>query len=234
MKHILFFIAIILSGCTKAQIVGVWGKLSATSPKTFVSNPLTNAVIVGDGNSYVQGNGYTSFVTVISTTSPFNSNSITFYNFGVGAQTTPNMIADQATQVLPVYVSGVQNILLVCEGGNDIYFNGSVANAVANMRTYCNTARAAGFKVILTTTIRRDQTTTFGDNPTQYNAKLAQFNDSLIADNSFYDALIRPDTDPLFLTYTSGGYDADKVHPNQTGQNRFAALFINAIYEILN
>lgn len=193
---------------------------------------LDNAIIVADGNSYVQGNGYTPFATIISNTDPFDTNGSVFYNFGVGGQTTPNMISDQSTQVLPLYTPGVANILLVCEGGNDIYFNGNVSSAVSNMQTYCNAARAAGFKVILTTTIPRDQSTPFGDNSAAYNAKLVAFNDAIIADQSFYDALIRPDLELMFASYFGSGYDADKVHPNTTGQQKFAELYIAAINQL--
>lgn len=190
---------------------------------------LTNAIIIADGNSYVQGNGYTPFTTTIAATAPFNSNGATVLNFGVGSQTTPNMISDQAAQILSEYVPGVANILLVVEGGNDIYFNGSVANALANLETYCLAARAAGFKVIVSTTIPRDQSTAFGDNSATYNAKLVALNNGLLADNSWYDGIIRPDLEPIFADFSAGGYDADKVHPNTPGQARHAELFIDAI-----
>ncbi len=191
-----------------------------------------NSIIIADGNSYVQGNGYIPFTTTISSTSPFNSNGSTVLNFGVGAQTTVDMINDQTSQILNQYQEGVTNILLVVEGGNDIYFNGSVANALLNMEMYCLTARAVGFKIIVSTTIPRDQTTSFGDNSQQYNLKLQEFNDGLISNNTFYDAIIRPDLEPIFLTYTSGGYDGDKVHPNTIGQEKFGELFVNTILSL--
>jgi lysophospholipase L1-like esterase len=201
--------------------------LSSGAQTTPVLLDLTNASIIADGNSYVHGNGYTPFATYIMQQLPFTTNGATMQNFGVGGQTTPQMLADQSSQVLSQYVSGKANILLVFEGGNDIHFNGSVANAVQNMKTYCLNARAAGFKVITSTNIPRNQPqgTAYGDTNASYNVKLVEFNNGLIADSSFYDALIRPELETVFSTYTAGGYDADGIHPNATGQQKFAELY---------
>ena len=216
------------------SLINIISQISGGYDNVNYQNPdigLTDANIIADGNSYVQGNGYTPFPSIIAATSPFNSNGAVFYNFGVGAQTTPQMITDQASQVLSLYDGAVNNILLVVEGGNDIYYNGSASGAITNLDTYCSAARSAGFYVIVSTCIRRDQTTSFGDNPSQYNTKLDSFN-TLLAASTFYDGIIRPDLDAVFATYTSGGYDADHVHPNNTGQQKFADLFITAINDL--
>jgi lysophospholipase L1-like esterase len=181
--------------------------------------------IVVDGNSYTVGYpSYTSFADIIAT-----HYAVTVTNFGVSGQTTNEMLADEYSQVLPTFDATKLNILLVVEGGNDIYYWGDVDSAVARYIRYAAIAKAAGFKVIASTTIPRDQTTAFGDNPTQYNAKLSEFNTKLIANYNKFDRLIRPDTAAIFQSYTSGGYHSDYVHPNQTGQQKFADLFISAI-----
>jgi lysophospholipase L1-like esterase len=225
-----FLFALFLISCN-SQDRQVLGLIKASAAVSVPLN-LTNVKIVADGNSYVQGNGYTPFSSYIMQQSPFTTNGATMANFGVGGQTTQQMLADQSSQVLSLYTSGRANILLVCEGGNDIYYHGDAAAAVAAMKNYCNNARAVGFRVIVTTTIPRDQTTAFGDNPTSYNAKLVAYNNGLIADNSFYDALIRPDLETIFSSYTAGGYDADKVHPNSTGQQKLATLYRAAILSL--
>ena len=189
---------------------------------------LDNVNIIADGNSYVNGFISPSFPEYIIAAEPFASNGATMLNVGVSGQTTPQMIADQASQVLSQYNGSVNNILLVVEGGNDIYFNGSVSNAITNMGTYCNAAMAVGFKVIVSTTIPREQNTSFGDTESQFNVKLADFNTALVASN-FYDGIIRPDLESIFSTYTSGGYNADHIHPNATGQQKLRDLFITAI-----
>jgi lysophospholipase L1-like esterase len=190
---------------------------------------LTNANIVADGNSYTQGNGYTPYSTLIMQSAPFSTNGATMQNFGVGGQTTAQMLSDQSSQVLSLYTSGKANIILFQEGGNDLYFNGRVDSALARVKRYCDNARAAGFKVIVSTLIHREQTTMFGDTPTQYNTKIDQFNTALLADSSFYDGAIQPHLEAIFSTYSSGGYDADQVHPNDTGQAKYAELYRAAL-----
>jgi lysophospholipase L1-like esterase len=184
----------------------------------------TNKIVV-DGNSYTVGYpSYTSFADIIAT-----HYAITVTNLGVSGQTTNQMLADEYSQVLPLYDATKVNIIPLVEGGNDIYYWGDVDSAVARYIRYATIAKAAGFKVIASTTIPRNQTTSFGDNPTQYNTKLSEFNSGIIAASGSFDAIIRPDTAAIFQTYTSGGYDSDNVHPNQTGQQKFADLFISAI-----
>lgn len=222
MRIALIIFCFFLCSCTKAQYV-----FALTGTATPLN--LTNAEIIADGNSYTQGNGYTPYSTVIMTLSPFSSNGSTMANFGVGGQTTIEMLADQSSQILSRYTSGHANIILFQEGGNDLYFNGDVTSAFDNIKTYCLNARTVGYKIIISTLIHRDQTTSFGDTPTEYNDKIDSLNADLIADSSFYDGIIRPDLESIFNTYTSGGYDADKVHPNQTGQNLYAALYAAAM-----
>lgn len=195
---------------------------------------LSNLNIVADGNSYVAGNGYTPFPTYIIQTAPFSTNGSSMQNFGVGGQTTPNMLSDQATQILPSYVAGKTNILLVVEGGNDILKNGSVANAVTNMITYCQNAIKANFKVITATCIRRGQdgAVWYGDSEIVFNQKLLQYNASILNYSYCFHGIIRPELDDLFLNYYSNGYDADHVHPNVMGQKRYADLFIAAINKL--
>lgn len=191
---------------------------------------LNNANLVADGNSYLSnGGGAIYWPDFIIASEPFASNGATMHNFGVSGQTTEQMLSDQSSQILPLYSAENTSILLVCEGGNDIYFFGSAATAYNNMKTYCNNAKAAGFKVILTTCIPRDQSTAFPDDSASFNTKLVAFNNFIIADSSFYDALIRPDLDPLFANYDTGGYSIDRVHPSITGAQKFAELYITAM-----
>lgn len=193
-----------------------------------------NANIIADGNSYFTTLfGYTPSPSVMMTLSPFVANGATLQNFGVAAQQTSNMIADVNTQLIPLYNSGVyKNIILFQEGGNDIYYNGSASGAITRLTTYCNTVRAAGFKIIVSTLIHRNQTTAFGDNASQYNAKIDDFNSQLIVLSNVYDGIIRPDLEAIFSTYSSGGYHSDEVHPNQTGHNKYADLYKTAILNL--
>ena len=80
--------------------------------------------IVADGNSYVEGNGYTPFPVYVGTTF-----STSVQNLGVSGQTVTNMLSDIYSEVLPTYVTGQTNFLLVVEGGNEIYFNAAATAA---------------------------------------------------------------------------------------------------------
>jgi lysophospholipase L1-like esterase len=223
MRNLWILCVLLFSACSKCQ-TGVLGVIAAPSALT-----LTNANIIADGNSYVQGNGYTPFSTLLMAMAPFTTNGATMQNFGVSGQTTGQMLNDQSSQVLSLYSAGKANVILFQEGGNDIYFNGNVDSAIARVKRYCDNARAAGFKVIVSALIYRDQATSFGDTPASYNTKIDQFNSALVGDASFYDGIIRPDLEAVFSTYTSGGYDADKVHPNDTGQQKYAELYRAAL-----
>lgn len=189
-----------------------------------------NLNIVVDGNSYTQGNlaiGDEPFPTHLMRLSPFNTNGATMTNFGVGGQTTAQMIVDEQSQVFSAFNPSKVNVLLVVEGGNDIYYNGNVPNCFNNYKIYCNAARAKGFKVIVSTTIPREQSTFANASVYEYNEQLKQFNTLVINDTSFYDGIIRPDADPLFSNWLH--YESDHVHPDNVGQQKFAQLFASAI-----
>lgn len=196
------------------------------------STPLTldNSNLITDSNSY--GTGYpgnTPFPDIIMATAPFDSNGATMESFAVNSQTIEDMLSDQASQILPLYTPGVLNVILFQEGGNSIYYNGSVSEAIDSLTTYCNNATAVGFKIIVSTMIHRNQSTAFGDNATVYNTKLDSFNTALLALTGVYDGCIRPDLESIFASYGAGGYDGDQVHPSQTGQNKYAELYAAAI-----
>lgn len=226
MRLIIFIITIHLSLASSCQ--KYFGRIVST-PAVPVDS-LANINIIADGNSYFANIGGTCSPTVLITLAPFSTNGATIYNFGVSGQTTGQMLSDQYSQVLSQYNSGVlTNVLLIQEGGNDIYYNGRVDSAIARMTRYCNNAKAAGFRVITSTLIHRDQTTPFGDNPTEYNTKIDNYNSALIALVGVYDGCIRPELESIFSTYESAGYYTDKVHPSQTGNNKYAELYKTAI-----
>lgn len=228
MKAIIILLFAITQSCTAQP--PYFGRVVGKSTDTSVN--LTNAVIIADGNSYFTDlGGATCSPNVLMTLAPFNSNSVTLYNFGVAAQTTSNMLSDVHTQVLPLFDSSVENIVIFQEGGNDLYFYGNVDSAIARTLRYCSIVRAAGFKVIVSTLIHRNQHSGFGDSPSQYNDKIDEYNAALIAATG-YEQIIRPDLESIFTTYTSGGYLGDEVHPNQTGHNKYADLWKAAILNL--
>lgn len=188
---------------------------------------LTNSVLIGDGHSYVQGNGYTPFIEYTASHNPFLSNGSVYWNFGSGGQTTQDMLSDQTSQVFPKFTHGVVNILVVQCTGNYTYYYGDETQDVDYEFDYTDAARTYattnGYTliIIVLTSPHRDQTTAFGDNPTAFNAKIDNINTSIRTNYASHgiDAVLDEASWSELSSYTGGYYDADHVHLNQTGNN---------------
>lgn len=237
MKNLL--IISIFFSLVSCQKVGFTQQMILGYPK--VSTSFNNAVIICDGNSLTYGFASSdpatkSYPARLQLLAPFNTNGATVYNFGVNSQTTPMMLSDVASQVDPLYTPGVKNIVIVLEGGNDIYFNGSATDAYDNLVEYCTDRRAVGFKVIITTVYAREHSaccggvTPFGDNDAQFESKRQTLN-ALIRANweAFADALFDLDANADFETYNSTIFDADKVHLKDAGYQAHANLLPSII-----
>lgn len=229
MRILLFILLLIYTTICNGQ--KYFGRVITQS----IPDPLADVNIIADGNSYYANIfGYTPSPNVLLTLSPFATNGATLHNFGVSAQQTSDMLADVNSQIIPLYNSAVlTNVILFQEGGNDLYYNGRVDSAIARTTRYCNIVKAAGFKIIVSTLIHRNQSTAFGDNASQYNTKIDNYNTELVALNGtgVFDGIIRPDLEAIFSTYSSG-YHSDEVHPNQVGQNKYADLYKAAILNL--
>jgi lysophospholipase L1-like esterase len=222
MKRLFMITALFLfCSCSQAQ-TGVLGLVRSTAPLN-----LTAARVVLDGNSYGVG-----FGTRLLSYAPFSTNGTTMVNVAVNGQWTTQMIADMATQVYPLFQSGVQNILVFQEGSNDVANELSATDALANTKQYCQNIRAYaaanGIEVVIVvhTLIHRDQE----DIVPNFNTLIDSYNTLLLADTSGgWDIVLQPHLDPLFATYASGGYDTDRVHPNETGQAWYADALRDAL-----
>lgn len=151
---------------------GVWDALFTINGQQYTTNPLLIAdkILFGDasngadnqtinlifdGNSLVRGFGVVRpFSDYVAQRMATTGRKIAVSNYGVDGQTTANMIADQATQILPLYHPKLnKNILVVWEAANDLYYGASVDQAFKNLQTYCSAARNKGFKVCLLTVL---------------------------------------------------------------------------------
>jgi hypothetical protein len=143
------------------------------------------------------------------------------------------MNSDAAAQVDPIFNSGASSIVIAWEVGNDIYYNGSVVNAMTRFWYYCDQRKAVGWKVIIINCPPRDQSTTFGDNSSQYNAKLVSANTEMYNDwRKHCDGLIDLAQDSRFQGYNFTYYDADKVHYTDAGYEVIADLVKKKIAEL--
>lgn len=179
-----------------------------------------NLNIVCDGNSLTAGQGGTPYPTYLQN----SLQNATVQNFGVGGQTTTQMISDATAQIDTQIDVKKKNILIAWEIGNEVYDNGDVTNACNNFKAYCDARRSAGWqKIIVINCPPRKQSTQFGDNESQYNTKLQQVNTWLSANyTTFSDELIDLAGDSRFQGYSLNVYNADLVHFNSNGYSIIA------------
>ncbi len=196
----------------------------------------SSAVIVCDGNSLTFGFQSSdpptkSYPALLDADAYFST--ATIYNKGVSAQETQDMIDDAVTDVDALYSGSVPSVLVAWEVGNDIYYNGSVNDAMTRFWSYCDSRRAAGWKVIVVNCPPRDQSTTFGDNSAQYNTKLTAAN--LRIKDEWYahaDGYVDIAGDSRFQGYNLTYYDADKIHYNDTGYAVVKDLIKSALLQL--
>jgi lysophospholipase L1-like esterase len=195
---------------------------------------LSDAGIVFDGNSLTAGQGSTGGNTypaqLIALLEALGITGIADYNFGVGGQTTSDMDSDVTTQIDPLILGGVQNILFAWEIGNDIYFNGDVSAAQTRFQNYCEDRQAAGWTVIVITLTPRNQSTSFGDDVTAFNAKLDAANTWLRANyTSFASGLVDVALDDRLSDYLDTTYFSDGIHYTNAGYGVVAELALPVI-----
>lgn len=178
---------------------------------------VSNSTIVCDGNSITLGNNYAEptppWPAQLKARPAFAVAGCTIHNFGVSGQTTQAMISDQATQVLSLYNPAKANVLVAWEVRNSIFFSGSVLSSCNSYRTYCNTARAQGWKVVAVTITPCNQSTVAGDTAAQYTQKINEANEWIRANwAGFASTLIDAALLPGLGVVTATAYP-DNVHP---------------------
>lgn len=190
---------------------------------------LSDAGIVFDGNSLTAGQGATSGqdypAQLINLLTALGVTGIAHYNFGVGGQTTSDMDSDVTTQIDPLILGGVQNILFAWEIGNDIYYNGNTTAAETRFQNYCLDRQAAGWTVIVITLTPRNQSSAFGDTISQFNTKLNNANTWLRANyTSFASGIVDVAADSRLSDYTDATYFSDGIHYTDAGYGVVAEL----------
>lgn len=188
-----------------------------------------NNVLVLDGDSITRGD--------IAGTTPYSSlfslnGSWTVTNKGVDSETLATMVANAAANIDPLIVGGVTNVVVIWGGTNDFALGGAtVATVYANLQTYCNARKAAGWnKVLVITTVSR-----FGNNPGTGHTNdfdIAAYN-TLIRANwpTFADGLIdvaaNANLGGLGAYANTTYFLADQVHPNYFSDNTIITPLAN-------
>lgn len=197
---------------------------------------LNNAIIVCDGNSLTSGGyGGETYPNLLLSKLSQKYTGITIINKGSGGQTTPEIISDAVSDIDINIDEEKINILCVWEVGNDIYYNGSVSQAINNITTYCQARKLAGWKVVLLGLSDRFQSTAFGDNQSQYRAKLSEAN--MILKNTYKtigaDVFIDIGSDSRLQDATDLSYFySDSVHLIQAGNNVVADMVMKGLRKL--
>lgn len=137
--------------------------LMSTIDSVNISEPTLNpstsdVVLVFDGNSLTSGTNNAGieqyYPKEVNThfTNTFNSKE--FYSYGVGGQTTQDMMSDAATQIYPKAKAGKTNILIAWESENSLleiegkpeYGQSTAQENFDDFVTYFQNAKNAGFQ----------------------------------------------------------------------------------------
>jgi lysophospholipase L1-like esterase len=212
--------------------------------ETVDVDELENANIVCDGNSLTYGYKasnppVTSYPSVLNTLAPLDANGATVVNKGVNGQTTGEMIADAASDIDPLFDAGRPSILVAWEMGNDLFFNGVVADVQDRFESYCLSRKAAGWTVVVLSLPAREHSVVSGgvspagDNDAAFNIKRELLN-VWLRDNytDFADGLVDLDADDRLANYNETYFDEDKVHLVDAGYAVVAELVVETLLSL--
>lgn len=214
----------------------------------------TNANLVFDGNSLTNygapcfpGESYGSgdkYPTQLAALSPWNSNGATVTNRATSGQTTAQMISGgacdmngsgtrgSASSEIDVLLGSNENIIVVWEGTNDLYFNGNTTDAYNRLVTYCQDRQTAGWRVVILTILYRSfgGNTPAGDSNAVYNGKIDTVNASIRSNwATFADAICDVAANANLDDPTDATYFFDGTHLTGTGRGLIASLVSSTI-----
>lgn len=217
---------------SEAEIATVSAEIAARCALTL-QTPEVNFVF--DGDSQTTGIAeaeptalYTDSV-LLAQSKPFRA-----YNIGIYGQGLLQASADGQTQADPLFVAGKKNVMVIWLGTNDLWADSSAgALALSRLKTRCQQARAAGFKVIVIPMMPRADS-----GQTTYEIARVAFNSAVENDPSFYDARVSvADIPALFAPSAQENttyFYADKIHLSSFGYRTIAGAVIPLISAIVD
>lgn len=180
--------------------------------------------VVVDGNSLC-----TSMYGVRAMTfylSKASARDIQLTNICVGGATTPQLATGASSRVDSRLLPGAVNVLVFWEGSNDLYFGATPEAAYANLRSYAQARRAAGWRVAILTLLPRWNPET----PADFEASRQYVNYMLRVNWADYaDALIDVGADHVMgqrdTIWSSQWYQAfDHTHLAEGGSQRIGKI----------
>lgn len=174
------------------------------------------------------------------------------YNFAVPGQTTAQINADYASQIAPLYSgSYAQNIAVMWELRNSLYFGASVATVKTELDTWIAAANATGFTTVVVCPPVGTYVGNTGRTETQWNLAIDEIYAYAVANSGGADYVVQM-TDPRLFrprsefasdgdynTYVSTTvsdtsiYKADGTHLENLGYNLVGEMVNNQAFKII-
>lgn len=199
--------------------------------------PYTNTLIVCSGNQFTLGNSDTDNYPYYLQGMFKTADSVHIINSGEMYATVDYLGSDTANAVKPYKDTTKNNIVLVWEISNDVYYNRiEVAWSVHELYDYCNLLRIEGFKaVILSTPYRNNYYAGYATTPSGYDSTeyLQEINniDSLvrISWQGNADGFIDLAADPRLSQYDPQYFQQDHVNFTAAGYQAIADIVYTSI-----
>jgi lysophospholipase L1-like esterase len=184
-------------------------------------------VVAFDGNSLVRGTGSTNEQGLPPQVCDLLGSAWVAPNLGIPSQTTAQLATDAATRTDPMFAanaSAAKRVLVFWEGTNSLFFGASAATAIADLKSYCQARRAAGWYVVTSTVLPRQDVGV----PGSFEADRATVNAEIRngANLGVYWDAVADVAASASLTNPADGvnFAGDKVHLTNTGYGVAAAI----------
>ena len=159
-------------------------------------------------------------------TTKINNPNCTLTNLSVSGKAISEILSDYPFQIPQLFQAGKTNVLFVHEMINERFFRRSatLAESIQKFKTYCLTARTAGWKVIVIT----QYDTTYA-----CRQELLDFNIWLLANwDGIANGIVDVWQEPIYRDATNTIYFPDGIHPGIAGVAPMAELVYQRLIKI--
>lgn len=212
------------------QVRAVGDALRAAMSKRSVTMTTRSRVIVNEGDSLTQdgANGIAVSQRYVWLGQQATSTSASSANLAVGGSGISNLQSRLSNLAQYYKEDAGLDLLTVLVGTNDLAGGSSAAQIFADLKAYCQAVKAAKpWKIMLFTVPSRTDST--------IETKRAALNSLIVADNSFYDYIVRVDQNANIGCngcYSNTTFFSDGVHMTVAGQAELGTLYANALAAI--
>lgn len=192
--------------------------MDAGGPRPFSVRPAEYLVFDGQSLNIQPAAGITYPVALTQRLTPGP-----FTVVGLGGTTYAQRATTAATRVDPLHQMAARSVWIDQGGQSDILADMTAAQVVAGMESYANARRAAGFSVLVGSTLPDMVTGSVTVTPAQH-AVLQQVN-ALVRISSVFDAIADLAADPRLADASNTTFFSDGLHPTTAGAAAMADVF---------